>query len=1245
MRRLNVLLAAWMLAGCGLGVGDIDRTQPNKIKKSIFQGEWFFRQTVVDVPYTTGFTFVGEQSEYTERITWDVQESFLIAYRAYDYVAQTDRTSALPGDHEESVPVAIFPIVSHFDIQREYNAQTGEQTNVIVENTVDRPWYERQYMRVDWSQNLAANFMFLVGNVPQVPGTHFVQVPGDPDALLVARKVDGAWQDLQGDAIAGLDEAQYIDVVHRIFASPETIEVEDEWGTIYEDPACWYYGNVDCYPAEIAVRSAFLKVDPNNGYVAREYPDNEIQRDENGNPIRVNYVDRDSLEPDPEGFIARADYFDKFGYFRTERERYDRQRGETNTGRIFLINRFNIWEDAPGCVDEGSATPYAACTVKPIVYFLSPGFPADMREAAVATAQGWNEAFKETVRALKYGDQRPLAEVEDVVLLKDNTFRAENGVVKDRGQRIGDLRYNLLYWVDEANQSGLLGYGPSATDPLTGEIINAQAFMYGAGVDTLAQRGKDIIDLLNDPTRLLEFVDGEDVTREVHLRTADDPAPRQRTREFVRSKVDTARNKALRQGGLNRIRTDGGKLRSRLDALKDTPLESALIMDPIVRALGNGQPLDGAITSADRDRFSPRHWAMGQALRRERRRMQHLAKHRAEHTRYFDPSVVGLAQSLKDEDPARVYQLLRERIFRSVAEHEVGHTLGLRHNFEASSDALNYGSTYWELRGDDGEALQPMSAEQIAGGMREHQYSSIMDYGSRFMSDIAGLGLYDKAAIAFGYGDLVYAFNTPPDEPLLELATLEDILRNWRHYTKFPRMFGGIEAMHDRRLVPYRRIIDQLTGRATWDIWEVPFRFCSDEYDGATATCATYDEGADPYEIAQGARASYLEYVPFLAFSRDRRDFSEWDYLSTVWMRAFAPMLTQYQNWVFQGFYYESEWECMRSDDGDCDQDPGVDAEYYRADDVPWAEADDGGLTGAAATRLFMDTIAEVVAQPEPGSYKYDGLQELEILYWYGDVARCQGTPGPDCSDLIIPFGTGRYTNSYWDYDSGYYFYDRLMMVGSFYDKMVALEAAVTSDTYFLGVDTGADVQRYAIGLNLYFPEEINRLVGGTSSEDYPVISGVSCTQDGSYHPPVLSRPFENPCNNGTFRYVDPATSFTVELYAIWYGMAFLNLAFDTSFNDRMKIWLEGAGEGFTPTDDQLVTRFVNPLNNRTYLATCVADPTVYCPGVKLLERAQSYADAYTANPTQENRWTLENLVATVEDVRGTYDVYGYLFF
>ncbi len=83
--------------------------------------------------------------------------------------------------------VAAYPIISHFDIQRDYNPPTGEEINVIDENTSDRPWYEREFMRVDWSKNLSTdNYDFdtlsqigIYGGVSYEPLAYYVN---DPDA-------------------------------------------------------------------------------------------------------------------------------------------------------------------------------------------------------------------------------------------------------------------------------------------------------------------------------------------------------------------------------------------------------------------------------------------------------------------------------------------------------------------------------------------------------------------------------------------------------------------------------------------------------------------------------------------------------------------------------------------------------------------------------------------------------------------------------------------------------------------------------------------------------------------------------------------------------------------------------------------------------------------------------------------------------------------------------------------------------
>ena len=171
-------LAKWGLIGlilsfsaaCAQDVGDIDRTQPNKVKKSKLEGTWYMRHTIVDVPPSVQTVFVGIASSM-EKVRWEIQEDYLLAYRAYEKTPGYDKKAggfnqdgeqtfkegyedeSRDGEYHEE-PIAAYPIEKHFDVQRQYNTSTGEPSNVIVENSSDREWHEREYMRVDWSTNL-----------------------------------------------------------------------------------------------------------------------------------------------------------------------------------------------------------------------------------------------------------------------------------------------------------------------------------------------------------------------------------------------------------------------------------------------------------------------------------------------------------------------------------------------------------------------------------------------------------------------------------------------------------------------------------------------------------------------------------------------------------------------------------------------------------------------------------------------------------------------------------------------------------------------------------------------------------------------------------------------------------------------------------------------------------------------------------------------------------------------------------
>src|SRR5262245_26930267 len=89
------LLGALALGtGCAQSIGDIDRTQPDLVSKEHFRdSEWFLRETVVDVPPTSPTSMVGDMGQL-EEVVWDIQENWLVGYRAYEQIPGLDGTAA-----------------------------------------------------------------------------------------------------------------------------------------------------------------------------------------------------------------------------------------------------------------------------------------------------------------------------------------------------------------------------------------------------------------------------------------------------------------------------------------------------------------------------------------------------------------------------------------------------------------------------------------------------------------------------------------------------------------------------------------------------------------------------------------------------------------------------------------------------------------------------------------------------------------------------------------------------------------------------------------------------------------------------------------------------------------------------------------------------------------------------------------------------------------------------------------------
>ncbi len=1231
--------------GCGDPQAPVNRVQPYALEKSMFAGEWYMQQTVIDTPYSVGFTFVGEQGEL-ERIRWEIQEDYLIARRSYEFIAGSEPTG-INGTTEAGAAIAMYRISSHFDVRRQYNPVTGEELNVIEENTTDRPWYERRFMRVDWSTNLVAETdLFalhrIIDGVSAEPVAYYVQDPEDPNAPRFERDATNA--------------VNYIDIVNQLFVRPESVHFEG-FGDI---PVCflYYHDHLDCTASQITIRNSFLRVDP-------------------------------AEEAQYQPLVYTGDRMEHFGYFNTLRAGYDEQYGVVEGARFHFVNRHNLWQDSHRTNADGTLVPCTAddqcggggslcdldfarahrtldtnghlsgaCTipyrdreVRPIVYYTSSNFPEDLVPDAAAFTADWNSAFVDTVGSLReiecntYGGtdcaaQRTREDAQHMFILCPSPVpEGADPACGPAGTeaRPGDLRYSLVGWVNEPFLASPLGYGPSSADPITGEIIMGNAFIYGAGVETLESFARDIIRLLNgdvsetdiengtvvqdwldrqdasaaahdtsptssshavpiDPAHLEEITDGMDFSWARDVRTDAQRVPPQTLPQLL----DAQRSSHAR---LYEAGAFGSPLRSaRATSLYGSEIERALTTPEMLMAAG----LDPSTQVSEDvlERASPLRGMSANHLAQLRQLRDQIQQHGCMlDAEFAEDGVLGLARAIVDAahgshtiewygvayrisddagniDYELVRTMLRHPIFEAVTAHEVGHTIGLRHNFSGSYDALNYMPTYWTLRNDGTMAPRlwdPESPAETAGRIREYQYSTVMDYGQNFIStDSQHIGHYDRAAIKMGYGDLVEVFADaamPNDVAFwaaiqqygwsigLRESTFTTGVPTAYEYTDWPTVLGGIDSIQNRVDVPYTSLGQNAYLRSQ-DIdlpladrqgrIAVPYMFCSDEQADLGPDCLRYDAGADPYETLQSIADTYWNYYPFTNFRRQRIGFEPESVVSRVHDRWFEKLQNGNSIYALDRSFYEDIFGST------------IPASFWTG------QHGMGAWTAAVATSYGL--LTRVVTAPTPDTY----ARRITA-----DGTEVWSTGGSGAGTHRINAFDGRYIDTTWNFDDGYYWFDQIQRVGYFYDKVVALEVLTDPETHFIGRDTDADIRRYQINFGSTFGPAMTSFFRGTMGEDWATIGP---RFDGGFEV-VYPTPAELAAGGPGGTPIDPGVGFSIELYATVLGMAYIPQTYDQDFLNRSRIWVEGASEGVVIAPGHTVIDFVDDVSGLTYHA------------------------------------------------------------
>lgn len=1176
-------LAAWLalLMASGLAcldtvpAGDPEPLPYWALPKLIFEEdrEWWLQRTVTDAPFESVVALVGDVA-HADRIRWRIEEGYLIAYRSTPIVWAED--AAAEGLNAYQAPAAIYPILAHFDVE-------GGQ----IIQPPKRPWYAQSWIRVDWANEVSGSQRFALNTVSRSGPSWTVSLPDDADAPIFT--------------------ADYIDFTTHVTVSP----LEAMHPATLEEGYCAklaYTGLsdlpfFDCAPADIAFRTSIRR----------------IPLDHEFEPL---LADSKDMPPDW-----------SWRFFRANTIRLDDQYGLVDAGRRRAVKRFNLWRESFD--DAGSPIPFREREVRPILFHVSEDFPDDVLAAAVAAAEEWDAVLRDTIVDLRRwecleesgGDEElceAAVEVPERVLVvcPNNPVKSldpeECGAVGTL-IRLGDIRYNMLVWSDIPWPLNFHGIARHTSDVAQGETISGTVTLSARTVHRTSTLARDLVLLATGRVDPDAFALGNDLNAWAEELSALNKEPVRVPTAAVVEGAPTAGDVLVQPApepvgrpasraipAATEVAAVVGSRNGSLAAIHDTAFERLAMDQEALLVHGLRVSLD-AMSDADLAAASP--------LRRGYREIavaRRMFEQRLDGAGDLDVPVdidlSSVIESHGDAPPEEIFREVRSRFLRRLLLHEFGHVFGLRHNFAATFDALNFPAEYWSEK----RCRQPLYrcaaadvAAESAARLHEVSGSSVMDYYRSPALAVNGLGRYDVAAIRAAYGGLAevfedvgiaedpdadalvdalhrlgYAATQPlmvfPDSEAPDGYRIESV-----HYSRYNDVIGNVGA---RRFVP-ARLLDSADGKPPRTIGPdgrrlVPYLACIDDDVGKLPPyCSRYDIGADPYEQLVGQTQWFRANYPILSFRRGRLDFSFDDYVFGVWTQVFHPVK------LWNDFYVQLQHEL------------GVDR--------PELFTDPDALEPlAVASAEGFRFLVQLLATPEPGVYETvvqpDGTELMMTLPTFDS----HPAPAPASGELVIPIPAGRIYAT--DADRGF---DQPKNVGAAVDKELALEALLDPSFYtFIGSDTYGDAELWMTTFYNTHPEALIDVLGSIVVADVNRLAPRYDVGDGG----VYFRDLADVASTRAGTPVDPAIGFNLRIRALIYGLGLIRGGVsDRTFLEHCRVTVVDPSAGPLP-DPALYIELTHPTIGKVYRARRFPHASGIELGVsaRLLERAASLSTA-----------------------------------
>jgi hypothetical protein len=1316
--------SACLAAGCATERDPINRVQPNALPKTFFLGqdlkspnddpEFRMKSFTVGSSVNQGAFSIGEFSA-VDRIRWEITESMVLARRSYQESPGADNRGTNAGDiagskdknasaNPTGTIVAAFKIDKHFDIRRDYNSTTGEETNVVVENENDRPWYEREYVRVDWSQNLVESTN---------DGTRFFK---SAKVTPVAYNVTDPTAE---DAPHLETDSGYLDVTNKF--TVEADEIQFSWGAIKKCILVSYFtgsSSYDCNPQEATVRTSFAKVQPDEDF--EKFEDNYAWKDVVGNTGGQG----DGYNP----------------WLGSARTTWDPQYGFTDAQTHRFKSIHNIWKkshqnatcandddaDKNGTADacENAITGYDGhagsqcdvtehrCTLpvrdrelKTIAYFLNKEAPdafQDKVDNGKVTERGtleqmgasWSQlldvsvAYRREVECRRTGDGDRAAchasyfesdatpagkqmvqvggwltdKVKPQAIdqgkpafyvchnpVRDYDPEAICGKPGDQA-RLGDIRKNfLVYWPYESRAHyGGVGWNPP--DPLSGETFGATATVMGRSATRAAAQQRDIIQLAIGDTKIEDIMQGAPAERYGRMLKDGASAPEGMRLAKTPAEID-ARVAAIDVANLH------STIAAR-PAAAATPLQAAMLETTSkAKSVVDGPQFTAGIAGFE---SLAKRLSSVPAVTQDFTSIAGLepAKIAALHAWYnedlaargacFDDAantgsgslyLTSLAGFFKkkygDLDPTtrgqRIYDDLVKETIKGIGIHELGHSLGLRHNFASSWDAPNYDPQYWQLRTNEGKAtaecktsrtgsddscmgpryLDPMTQdEQGLGdesrpGIDYFANTSTMEYQIERGGESVGLGTYDQHAMKVLYGRVIETLDEKSiplaDQPSFGLKNYtqlqeRDLVVNgnkfFAHYTQTARLMKVFDAARD-----CRPATDEEKATSAWRI--VHGKVCAPPpKDHWTFG----DFKSDMHPVLGAPAVKWHAKV-------DGKDKVRWNYrwgegygsggyMHTQMMDAGADIYEITQN-LTRSFDLRYPWSYFRRGDREWNSAflaQSVASSYFgRLRAYHWQVALDiarskaADLTDDDGIRPYVMAQADIFGfmqraalMPEPGDYTGNSGRTTGTRTVF-DLAKAGAAP---TGGFTLGVTDARYIADDFENDKGgSWDYQKYVHHAGFEEeKALALMQLVDPRPTLFTVarENYLDGRDVMISFRNDLPNGVDRLLGGILSEDWesiaPHVVGDASGGLGGFD--ITQKTITRP--KGAM-VVFPNVGYKQQLAMAVYGAMFSRLSSDMTLLNKLRVSVDGDKAPLVPGTREV--RFQDPVTGFSYIA------------------------------------------------------------